>query len=140
MQDSDVSEMFNFIPRQPETKIPELMALCDAALLCLTASPLFEMTIPAKLQAYLACAMPIIASAGGETARIIREAESGFCGAPGDDQQLAEIILKFYRMPPDQRSECGRKARIYYDDHFDKNRLLETMDTYLTAAYDLEDL
>jgi glycosyltransferase involved in cell wall biosynthesis len=136
---NDVSEMFTFIPRQPERKIPELMALCDAALLCLTAGPLFEMTIPAKLQTYLACAMPIIASAGGETARIISESETGFSSPPGDECQLAENIITLYNMPLERRRELGKNARLYCKKHFDKNILLEAMDAYLAEDYVLEE-
>lgn len=38
---------------------------------------LFEKTIPAKLQSYMACGMPIIASANGENKRIVAEANVG---------------------------------------------------------------
>src|SRR5699024_7944686 len=70
VQLNKVADMFNFIPKQPANRIPEFMAACDSAFLCLTESPLFAMTIPAKLQSYMACGIPVIASADGETNQI----------------------------------------------------------------------
>ncbi|HOV69987.1 MAG TPA: glycosyltransferase family 4 protein, partial [Clostridia bacterium] len=94
----NVTEMFNFIPKQPATRIPELMAACDAAFLCLSDGFLFQKTIPAKLQTYMACAKPIIASLGGETARIIKEANAGFCCPSGDAETLSDLIIEMTNM------------------------------------------
>src|SRR5690606_11944035 len=91
---SNVEEMFNFIPKQPANKIPEFMAACDSALLCLTDNPLFAMTIPAKLQSYMACGMPIVASVEGEASQIIKESQSGLSGPAGDVQKLCDSIIR----------------------------------------------
>ena len=70
-----VSDSFVFVARQPAEIIPLLLSACDAAFVSFADNDLWKKTIPAKLQSYMACGMPIIASAGGETERIIREAE-----------------------------------------------------------------
>ena len=56
IKDKNVSDYFNFIDRQPATKIPEYMSICDAALITLAKSEIFSMTLPAKLPSCLACA------------------------------------------------------------------------------------
>lgn len=134
-----VSDMFNFIPKQPATRIPEFMAANDAAFLCLTSSPLFKMTIPAKLQSYMACGIPIIASAEGETERIVIEAEAGVCAPPGDDIKLAEVIVKLINMLPEQRNQLGINARKYYERFFGKQVLLDQMDRYYKDAPNTEE-
>src|SRR5699024_7355289 len=45
-----LEDMFILIPKQPAARIPEIMAVCDAALICLAPSKVFSMTIPAKVQ------------------------------------------------------------------------------------------
>jgi glycosyltransferase involved in cell wall biosynthesis len=127
-----VSDIFNFIPRQPAIRITEFMAASDAAFLCLTDSPLFAMTIPAKLQSYMACGVPIIASAEGETNQIIKEAKAGVCGPAGDFQKLAENIVELLNKPQDQLNKLGNNAREYYDKNFNKNELLNRMDRYFS--------
>lgn len=125
-----VSELFHFIPRQPATRIPEFMAACDVAFLSLSDHPLFKMAIPAKLQSYMACAMPTIASAEGEIERIIAESRSGRCSKPEDAEALVEHIVELSSLSKQELEQLGADARAYYDIHFDKETLLAEMDTY----------
>ena len=128
--DSNLTDMFNFIPKQAATRIPEFMAASDAAFLCLTGGPLFSMTIPAKLQSYMACGIPILASANGETDKIIKDSDSGLCSPAGDEAALADIILELSDESPQKLSELGTNARSYYDDNFNKEELLNRVDKY----------
>lgn len=131
INESNVSEMFNFIPKQPATRIPEFMAASDAALICLTDSPLFAMTIPAKLQSYMACGIPIISSADGEINEIIYEANAGMCSPAGNPDKLADIIVKMSLMSENELKQMGTNAKKYYDSTFDKNMLLNKFEVYL---------
>lgn len=134
-----LDDMFNFISKQPATRIPEFMAASDAAFLSLTDSPLFAMTIPAKLQSYMACGIPNIASAAGETANIIKESNSGLCGRPGNAEELADNIINLANKSKEELEILGDNARKYYDSHFNKNILLDRMDIYLNKTYEVED-
>ncbi|MDP3306586.1 MAG: glycosyltransferase family 4 protein [Erysipelotrichaceae bacterium] len=130
-----LSEMFNFVASQEATKIPELIAACDAAFLSLNDNSLFSMTIPAKLQTYLACGVPIIASAEGETSMIIDESDSGLCSRPGDAEELAVNFTKLARMSKSELRQLGKNARDYYEAHFSKNVLLDRMDQYFNVLH-----
>ena len=55
-----VEEKFIMIPRQSSERIPELLCACDAAFLSFQNDPLWKKTIPAKLQSYTACGMPML--------------------------------------------------------------------------------
>lgn len=127
---NNVSEMFNFIPKQPAEQIPKYMAANDAAFLCLKDSKLFAMTIPAKLQSYLACGVPIIASVDGEANSIINQSKAGLCSPAGDAKKLAEIIIEMSMNTTEQLREYGINARKYYDEYFDKTELFDRMDYY----------
>lgn len=125
-----VSEMFNFIEKQPATRIPEMMAACDAAFLSLTDNPLFAMTIPAKLQSYMACGIPILASANGETSRILSESQGGYSSPAGNAEQLACIIRDITSKSQEELRQLGVNSRSYYDNNFSKQELLDRMDAY----------
>ena len=84
-------------------------------------------TIPAKLQSYMACGMPIIASAQGETERIIREAECGVCSSIGNPEALADAIRD---MMTENLDEMHRKSREYFKKHFEKQMLMDEMERY----------
>ena len=126
----NVTDMFNFIPKQPPTLIPKFIGANDAAVLCLTDNPLFAMTIPAKLQSYMACGIPIIASADGEADKIVKDAKAGICSPAGDVEALSEIIIELSNKSQEQLNELAVNARKYYNDNFNKQVLLNKMDNY----------
>jgi glycosyltransferase involved in cell wall biosynthesis len=130
-----LNEMFNFVANQESFKIPEFIAACDVAFLSLNDNPLFSMTIPAKLQTYLACGIPIIASAEGETSRIIDESDSGLCSKPGDAEALVLNVERLARMSKAELSQLGKNARSYYEAHFSKSVLLDRMDQYFNVLH-----
>ena len=132
IEKADVADMFCFIPKQPAEEVPQYIAAGKAAFLCLTDSPLLAMTIPAKLQSYMACGIPIIASANGETANIIEIAKAGVISPAGDEKKLAEKIIELASLKQSELKSIGNNAKQYYDTHFDKEKLLDTMDKYFS--------
>ena len=127
ISDNDVQDMFITIDRQPPTRIPELLSACDAAFISFMPDPLFEKTIPAKLQSYMACGMPILASANGETKRIIEDSHSGMCVESGNADLLADAVLK---MAKQTISNCGVLSRIYFENHFEKQKVMHYLDRF----------
>ncbi|CAH0136483.1 D-inositol-3-phosphate glycosyltransferase [Peribacillus sp. Bi96] len=138
VKSNNVDDMFNFIPKQPANRIPEFMAACNSAFLCLTNSPLFAMTIPAKLQSYMACGIPIIASADGETSQIIKESNAGLSSPAGDVQKLSEIIIEISSKSSKELMQIGFNAKNYYDKNFNKEELLNRMDKHFRDNLNLE--
>jgi glycosyltransferase involved in cell wall biosynthesis len=132
-------KMFNFIPKQPPTKIPAFMAACDCAFLSLNDNPLFAMTIPAKLQSYMACGMPIVASAIGETAEIIKDAEAGLASPPGNSEELAKNLLDLANRSSEDLKQLGTNSRTYYEKNFSKQNLLNQMDSYFNNSSSTEE-
>lgn len=126
----DVEEMFEVVGRQPAEDIPHLLAECDAAFLSFMDNPLFAKTIPAKLQSYMACGMPIIASATGETKRIVEEAMCGVCCLIGDAISLAEEIRKLAEEKEPGNYNWGENARQYSEKNFNKEILMNYIDGY----------
>lgn len=123
-----LEDMFVVIDRQPAERIPELMAACDAAFLSFMDSPLFEMTIPAKMQSYMACGMPIVASASGEAERVIEESGCGVCSPIGNVPALVEKIKEMIACSDLKRMSYA--ARKYYDENFEKKQLMDEINVY----------
>jgi glycosyltransferase involved in cell wall biosynthesis len=128
IKQEQLESMFNFVDKQPAERIPEFMAACDAALICLSNNPLFAMTIPAKLQSYMACGIPIIASANGECKFIIEEANAGIVSPSGNIELLGDSIISFLNMPLDELQQLGTNSLVFSDENFNKMKLLDRMD------------
>lgn len=119
-----IQDMFIMIPKQPPEIIPEILAVCDLAFLSFMETKLFEMTIPAKLQSYMACGMPVLAAAKGETQKVIEEAECGVCVDIGDSRACVQAILHLMN---GNLKEMGENAKKYFDKYYDKKMLMDKM-------------
>lgn len=127
----DVNDMFNFVGKQPAERIPEFMAACDAALICLSKSKVFSITLPAKTQSCLACGIPIIVSADGEIQSVIEKAKAGVCSEAGNAEMLAIKIIEIISKSKIELSEMAENALKYSKVNFDKNKLLKRMDKFI---------
>lgn len=125
--DRKLEDKFIMIERQPAEKISMILAWCDVAFISFANDELWTKTIPAKLQSYMACGMPVVASAQGETEKIINEAKCGKCVPIGDEKALAEAISN---MMNENLVSMGNNSRQYFLSHFDKQKLMDEMDDY----------
>lgn len=123
-----VKDYFNFIDSQPAIQIPKFMSICDAALICLSKSKVFEITLPAKTQSCLACGVPVIVCADGEVCDVIREANAGVCSPAGNSEKLAAKIIELTKYSQQELAVLGRNAVKYYSQQFNKDKLLNRID------------
>jgi glycosyltransferase involved in cell wall biosynthesis len=114
--------------------MPHFYAAADALLLPLKREPIFALTIPGKLQSYLACARPILAMLDGEGARIVQESGAGLACPAGDAEGLANQVLKLAAMPESERQAMGQNGRQYYETNFDRTHLFDQLETWLENA------
>lgn len=120
--------------RFPMEAMPGMMSKASTLLVTLTDQPIFAMTVPAKIQAYMAAGRPIIACLNGEGARLVSEADAGIAVPAGDSQGLAEAVLQLFEMPLERRDRFGENGRRYFLDHFDHDKLVGEMIRHLEGA------
>lgn len=111
--------------------MPRYFALADVLLVTLRKDPIFALTIPSKIQSYLACGKPIVAALDGEGARVVLESDAGRSAPSGDANALADAIMEIYRLPEHERAAMGLRGRQYYETHFNRERLLDILDTWM---------
>lgn len=128
----NVLEFFNFIDKQPAIRISELMAVSDAALIVLSKSKVFSITLPAKTQSCLACGIPVIVSADGEIQNVIKKSKAGLCSNAGDAKALSENIKKFINLSNEKHEQMGQNAVKFYKQNFDKDNLMRRMDKWFS--------
>lgn len=123
-----------FLGRRPMDRIPVYLALSDAAFISLSPEPLYALTLPAKIQSYFACGIPVIGSVDGDAARVITESDAGLVGAAGDAHALARNALAMYRSSPNERKRYGENALAYCKGHFCKDQLIIEIEQNLRQA------
>jgi colanic acid biosynthesis glycosyl transferase WcaI len=115
----------------PVQRMPEFFVHADVMLVTLADREIFSMTIPGKLQSYLAAGIPIVAALNGEGAEVIRLANSGLTCPAGDSSGLAKIVLKIFEMPLINRLAMGKNGMEYSQRVFDRNRVIGMVENFL---------
>ncbi|MFA6728622.1 MAG: glycosyltransferase family 4 protein [Prevotella sp.] len=132
IEQNGVQDMFTMVSRVPPESIPGILANCDAAFISFMDTSLFAKTIPAKLQSYMACGMPIVASACGETERVVKEANCGVCAPIGDAGALAKAIVDLINNP--ELPNMRRNSEEYSKTHFSKQKLMDGLEKFFTGS------
>jgi len=114
---------FHMLGSFPLDKMPGYYSHADAMLLSLKKEYIFSITIPGKVQSYLACGKPILAMIDGEASKIIREAKAGLTCSAENPQELAKNIIKMKEMLNDAMIDLGGNARKYYNENFERSFL-----------------
>ncbi len=120
-----------FHGRKPPEEMPGYYAKADAMIVTLTDDPFIGMTLPAKVQSYMAAGKPVLAAANGEIPQVLSAANCGFCAPAGDAQAFAETVRQFLTYP--DTAVLGQNARAYYEDHFTREQFMNTLEQELTA-------
>lgn len=120
-----------FHGRKPLESMPMIYSSADAMIVSITDDPTVSMTLPRKVQTYMAAGKPILAAANGEAARVLRESQCGLCSPSGDYAAFEETVCSFIAMPSHKQRELGRNARKYYLDHFSKESFFKVLTYYL---------
>jgi colanic acid biosynthesis glycosyl transferase WcaI len=127
-----LSGNFHFLGRHPSEVMPHFFSHADAMLVTLRKEPIFALTIPAKIQAYLACGRPVIAALDGEGANIINSSGSGYTCPTEDPDAFAKAVLKMYQTPKLEREKMGMRGRAYYQSHFDRDMLIDKLEKWMS--------
>lgn len=120
-----------FHGRHPLEKMPEFYAMADAMLLTLDKDEIISYTLPGKFQSYMAAGKPVLASADGETPRVIEDAKCGLCAVAGDENGLAEIVKSFGNMDKVEWATMAKNSRAYYDKNFTRTIFMDELEREL---------
>jgi len=122
----------HLLGQHPLASMPAFFATADVMLVTLKKEPIFALTVPGKVQSYLACARPIIAALDGEGARVVEEAGAGLTCPAEDPESLAKTVLQAYNMTADDRERMALRGRVYFEKNFESRMLLDRLEGWLS--------
>ena len=129
----DREELSNvqLLGRRPVEEMPALYQSADAMLVTLKKDPVLSLTLPGKVQSYLAAGKPIIGAIDGEAAKVIRDARCGFCAPAEDVSGLVQCIQAF--VDAADKDEMARNAAAYSREHFSKEIFFDRLLSFISA-------
>lgn len=117
-----------FYGYQPIDKMPEFYSMADVMLVTMKKDLVSSLTLPGKVQTYMAAGKPIIGAADGETQRVISESQCGFCGQAEDAQALAVNVRRIIN---EDLETLSSNSRRYYESKFSKESFFKTIESVL---------
>ncbi len=127
-------ENVRFLAHQPAERMPHFYAQADALLVHLKRDPLYEITIPSKILAYMACGRPILCAVGGDAADVVVQAGAGVVCPPQDPAKLANAVRRLVAMPPQAREALGRAGRRTFLDRYTRRALVDRYEGVLKGV------
>jgi glycosyltransferase involved in cell wall biosynthesis len=112
----DIENITNIsiLPPVPMSEVGKFLASSDALLVHLKDCPLFRITIPAKVQAYMAAGKPILMAVAGDASRLITKSEAGICSLPSNARSIADAINTLATAHSSLLKKMGENGQAYY--------------------------
>ena len=117
-----------FYGRRPVDEMPEYYKLADACIVSLNAENQTGLTLPAKVQGYMAAGKPIIGMISGSAQEVIAESKCGLCVDAGDIQGFSDIMREFI-INHDRYKECGENGRKYFLHNYKKDIFMDKLES-----------
>lgn len=131
IEEHELQETVFTMGRYPVEAMSSFFDKADVMLVTLKDDPIFNVTVPAKLQAYMSASKPIIAMLNGEGADNVLEADCGFTVSAGDYKALANTILKASELSKDVLSQLGENSRKYYENNFRMSTCISNLENIM---------
>jgi colanic acid biosynthesis glycosyl transferase WcaI len=117
--------------RHPVERMPAFYRHANALLVSLKDEPIFAMTIPGKLQSYLAAGIPVVAMLNGEGADVVTRFGAGVTCPAGDSAALAAAVMKLSALPQQELQRMGANGSQASATEFDRQMLITRLEDWL---------
>lgn len=128
VKEHHLEETVHLLGRYPIETMGAFFQKADVMLVALNDELVFNMTLPAKVQAYMAAGKPILANLCGEGADIIKEANCGWSVPSNDYKALAELVSEIAKKDKNELRILGTSARDYYEQKFTREKCMDILD------------
>lgn len=123
-----------FLPHQPAERMPYFFALAHVLLIHLKRDPLYEITIPSKTLAYLACGRPILCAVAGDVADVVWQARAGVICPPQAVAGMVTAVRQMYAMPAAEREAMGAAGRRAFLTYYSRRVLVDQYEALMQAV------
>jgi len=116
-----------FWGRKEQEEMPAYFNASDVMVISLNDAPIFNITVPAKFQAYLAFSKPILAVMNGEVRRIVEKHGAGLCAEPGDLKAISARFLEFCSLRGGGLEKFAGNSRNLLETVYDREKIIKGM-------------
>ena len=126
----EIEESVIFYGQRPQEEMPDFYRKADACIVSLKADNKIGLTLPAKVQGYMAAGKPILGMINGSCMKVIDEAKCGYCVPAGDVDGFSKAIVDF-AVKKTEYGILGENARNYFLANFRKDTHVKAIEEEL---------
>ena len=115
--------------RYPIETMPYFFSKADVLFMALKDEPIFALTVPSRLQAYMSSGKPIVAMINGEGAALVKEAECGWSVPAENSHALASLFELLETTDKAILREKGQKGKIYSEANFNFAKCIDNLES-----------
>lgn len=119
------------VGRFPVEAMASFFNQADLLLVSLKDDPIFNLTVPAKVQAYMSSGKPILAMLNGEGADTIIEANCGFTASASNEVELSQMMIKASSMKKNELDVLGENGKKFYEKFFTMKNCISKLEDIL---------
>jgi len=116
-----------FWGRKPRQEMSKYFKASDFLIVSLIDKPIFSLTVPAKIQTYIAAKKPILAILNGDAAKIIEDNKLGFSAEPNNLEQIRKILEKSILLSEDEKNILIKNSQFLTENTFNKDRIIKRL-------------
>lgn len=131
VKEHQLEDTVHLLGRYPVETMSAFFKKADVMLVSLNDVLVFNLTLPAKVQAYMAAGKPILACLCGEGADIVKDANCGWTVESNDFKGLAKKVYEISKLDRKVLSDLGENARNYYEKEFTRDRCMTILENAL---------
>lgn len=129
--DNGLQNIVHCVGRHPLNSMGLFFAQADVLYFALKDSLIFNLTCPAKVQAYMSAGKPVLAMINGEGANVMREALCGLSVGAGDSAALASLIVKMSKFGNEELAEMGKRGKEFCETNFSFEKNMQNLENWM---------
>lgn len=118
----------HLLGRHDVDTMPHFFSKADVMLVSLKDEAVFALTVPAKIQAYMASGKVILGVLNGEGNELINESKCGYAVSAGNFVALAEKAIDLKKLTIESKQEMEYNSKAYYENNFSKVMLFDKLE------------
>lgn len=123
----NLEERITLLGRFDLKYMPSFFNAADCLLLPLKDDEIMNLTVPAKMQAYMANGKPIIAMINGDANELIKEVGCGISVPASSPDKLVMALRQMKSMTKTKLEEMGNKGKIFCEENYSKVKILDKL-------------
>lgn len=134
IKDNGLCNQVVCLGRFPLEAMPSFFNKADILFMALKDEPIFSMTVPSRLQAYMSSGKPVVAMINGEGSDLIKEADCGWSVPAEDSEALANLLLTLSETDPAILKERGENGIKFSEKNFNFKNCMDNLEKILTEG------